>query len=153
MKTAEDILNDKDQELICIAPEKSIREALKALLEHGIGALPVKEGSRIVGIWTERDLSRNLLSPGFDIDECRVKEFMTTRLYAASFETTVLKLQEMFLGLFVRHILIEKNHEYIGLLSIGDVMRASLLEKDRQIRKLNAIASWEYYENFGWDHK
>jgi hypothetical protein len=59
----------------------------------------------------------------------------------------------MFLGLFVRHILVTRKRETIGLLSIGDVMRASLLEKDLELRKLTAIASWEYYENWGWERK
>jgi len=56
-------------------------------------------------------------------------------------------------GLFIRHIIVEKNGRYIGLLSIGDVLRASLMEQDLQIKELNAMASWEYYENWGWDRK
>ncbi|MBW2711538.1 MAG: hypothetical protein JRC58_06540 [Deltaproteobacteria bacterium] len=54
------------------------------------------------------------------------------------------------MGLFIRHILIEKDGDYIGLLSIGDVLRATLIDQDRQIKELNKIASWEYYENWGW---
>jgi hypothetical protein len=59
----------------------------------------------------------------------------------------------MFLGLFVRHLLIEKDDAYIGLLSIGDVLRASLLKKDQQFKDLNAFVSWEYYENWKWGRK
>jgi len=59
----------------------------------------------------------------------------------------------MFLGLFIRHILVEKDGDYIGLLSIGDVLRASLVAKDLQIKGLNAIGGWEYYENWGWPRK
>jgi CBS domain-containing protein len=54
----------------------------------------------------------------------------------------------MFLGLFVRHLLIEKEGEYIGMLSIGDVLRASLLSKHRQFAELNEFVSWDYYENW-----
>jgi signal-transduction protein with cAMP-binding, CBS, and nucleotidyltransferase domain len=78
---------------------------------------------------------------------------MTTPLYTAAYSTSILKIKEMFLGLFIRHILIEKNGVYIGLLSIGDVLRASLIEQDREIKSLNKIASWEYYENWGWHRK
>ncbi len=67
--------------------------------------------------------------------------------------TPILKLQELFLGLFTRHILITRQDKPVGLLSMGDVLRASLLEKDAQIKDLNAVASWEYYENWGWDRK
>ncbi|MBU1161591.1 MAG: hypothetical protein KKF96_03455, partial [Proteobacteria bacterium] len=51
--------------------------------------------------------------------------------------TSVLKIKEMFLGLFIRHILVQKDGDYIGLLSIGDVLRASLVAKDLQISPLD----------------
>ena len=57
------------------------------------------------------------------------------------------------MGLFIRHILVEKDGDYISLLSIGDVLRASLVAKDLQIKGLNAIGGWEYYENWGWPRK
>jgi signal-transduction protein with cAMP-binding, CBS, and nucleotidyltransferase domain len=59
----------------------------------------------------------------------------------------------MFVGLYLRHIPVQKNGQFIGMVSIGDVLRASLLEKDRQIKQLNSLASWQYYENWGWDRK
>ena len=58
---------------------------------------------------------------------------------------------DKFLGKHMRHLLIEKNGEYIGILSIGDVMRATMLEKDEELKRLNAIVSWEYYENWKWE--
>ena len=68
-------------------------------------------------------------------------------------DTSLISLTEKFLGLFIRHLMIEKDGVQLGLLSIGDVLRASLLEQDRQIKELNAIASWEYYDDWGWDRK
>jgi len=78
---------------------------------------------------------------------------MTTEIHSAPHDAELTRLQEMFLGLFIRHILIKKEEAVIGLLSIGDVLRALLLEKDHQIKELNTIAGWEYYENWGWDKK
>jgi signal-transduction protein with cAMP-binding, CBS, and nucleotidyltransferase domain len=153
MKTAGDILKDKKREMVAVRPEQSIREALERMQVNRIGAILVKRNEKIVGIWTERDLARDVLKPGFDIDTARVEDHMTTRLFTAPDDTPLLKLQEMFLGLFIRHILITQGRKTIGLLSMGDVLRASLLEKDAQIKDLNAIASWEYYENWGWDRK
>ena len=54
----------------------------------------------------------------------------------------------MFLGLFLRHLLIEKEGEFIGMLSIGDVLRAGLLEKDQQFKEISDFVSWDYYENW-----
>jgi signal-transduction protein with cAMP-binding, CBS, and nucleotidyltransferase domain len=153
MKTAGDILNEKKRSMVTVRPEQTIREALERMQINRIGAILIKRGEKVVGIWTERDLARDALKPGFDIDSARLENHMTTRLYTAPDDTPLLKLQEMFLGLFIRHILITHRSKTIGLLSIGDVMRASLLEKDAQIKDLTAMASWEYYENWGWDRK
>ena len=59
-------------------------------------------------------------------------------------------LKDKFLGLKLRHLLIEKEGKYIGLLSIGDVIKASIQEKDQELKNLNAMVSWEYYENWRW---
>jgi signal-transduction protein with cAMP-binding, CBS, and nucleotidyltransferase domain len=153
MKTAGDILNDKKRDMVTVRPEQTIREALERMQVNRIGAILVKRGEKIVGIWTERDLARDILKRGFDIDTAIVENHMSSRLYTAGDDTPILKLQEMFLGLFIRHILITHRRKTVGLLSIGDVMRASLLEKDTQIRDLTAMASWDYYENWGWERK
>jgi CBS domain-containing protein len=153
MRTAGDILNEKKRDMVTVRPEQTIREALERMQVNRIGAVLIKRGEKIIGIYTERDLARDVLKPGFDIDTATLADHMTTRLYTAPADTPLLKLQEMFLGLFIRHILVSHRSKTIGLLSIGDVMRASLLEKDAQIKDLTAMASWEYYENWGWDRK
>jgi CBS domain-containing protein len=153
MKTAEDILNEKNQEMLCIAADKTVREALRLMNTHKIGAILVEENDNIAGIWTERDLLYNMNLPEFNPDTDPVGKYMSSPLHTTAYSTPLLKIKEMFLGLFIRHILVEKEGEYIGLLSIGDVLRASLMEQDRQIKELNAIAGWEYYENWGWGRK
>lgn len=150
MKTAEDIIKEKNRETVSISPDQAIREAIRLMTENKIGAILVKKEDKIVGIWTERDLLYNSNQPGFDPDAHLIGDYMTTSLHTARHDTSILKIKEMFLGLFIRHILIEKDGDYIGLLSIGDVLRATLIEQDRQIKELNKIASWEYYENWGW---
>ena len=154
MKTAEDILNDKKHEqIITIAADQTIAAAVDRMNRHNIGAILIERGDKIIGIWTERDLLRAMGRPGFDPRTATVSEHMKTHLHSAQHDTPVDQLEEMFVGLFIRHVLIKKQDRFIGLLSIGDVLRASLLEKDQQIKKLNAIASWQYYENWGWDRK
>ena len=75
---------------------------------------------------------------------------MTTGLKSAPASDTVYMLKDKFLGLKLRHLLIEKEGKYIGLLSIGDVIKASIQEKDQELKNLNAMVSWEYYENWRW---
>ncbi len=153
MRTAEEIVQARSGSLICVSPVNTIRDALQLMVKHSIGAVLVKEGERIIGIWTERDLVRNMASEGFDPDSARVGDHMTTRLNAAPHTATVDLLTDRFLGLRHRHLLIEKEGEFIGFLSAGDVMREGLLAKDTDLKKLNATVSWEYYEDWKWKHK
>lgn len=153
MKTAYDMLQNKKREMVRVSPDQTIKQVVGVMMANKIGAILIEEEGRIVGIWTERDLLRGVSEPGFDPATTRVGDVMTVNLHSASHDTPISKLQDMFLGLFIRHILIEKDNAYIGLLSIGDVTRASLLEKDQQIRELHQIAGWEYYENWGWRGK
>ncbi len=154
MKTAEDILNDKRPfEVITIKPEQTVAAAIEKMNQAKIGAILIEDQEGIRGIWTERDLLRSMRQPDFDPSRARIGDHMSTQLQSAAHDTKVERLEEMFLGLYIRHILVKKEGRFIGLLSIGDVLRAGLLEKDRRIRELNSIASWEYYENWGWDRK
>ena len=153
MNTAEDILEDKNREMLCVSPEQTVHEVVQLMVKNRIGAILIKQAHDIVGIWTERDLLRNSAITEFDARRALIGDYMSSPLHSAPHDAPLTTLQEMFLGLFVRHLLIEKEGRYVGLLSIGDVLRASLLEKDRQIKELNSMASWQYYENWGWNRK
>jgi predicted transcriptional regulator len=153
MKTAGDILKDKDYELISVTSDKTVQETCKIMVDNKIGAVVIKENGVIVGIWTERDLLRNITMEGFVPETARVGDYMTTALHTVSDTTAIPRLEELFLGLFVRHLIVEKEGKKIGLISIGDVLRASLIEKDEKFKELNAFVSWEYYEDWKWGRK
>jgi signal-transduction protein with cAMP-binding, CBS, and nucleotidyltransferase domain len=153
MNTAEDIVKDKDRQIVSIAHDETILQACQIMVENGIGAALISKDEEIVGIWTERDLLRNTAEQGFDPNTARVGDYMSSPVHTASHDTHIYRLAEMFLGLFLRHLVIEKDGQYIGFISIGDVLRASLLEKDRELREVNALVSWDYYENWKWGRK
>ncbi len=154
MKTAEDILNNKTRApIISVTPETTVAQAIRTMVDANIGAILVRKDDDIVGIWSERDLLKSTGLGDFDPRTAIIGEHMKTNLHCAAHDTPLIKLEEMFLGLYVRHIVIKKQERYVGLLSIGDVVRESLLEKDKQLKELNSIASWQYYENWGWDKK
>lgn len=153
MNTAEDILKEKNHKIVYVPEDTVIEDVISQMRHHKIGAMLVKRDEQFVGIWTERDLLRNSLEPKFDLKKNTIGEYMDTKLVSAPADTPIEKLQDMYLGLFIRHILIVRGLSYIGLLSIGDILRALLLEKDKEIKELNEIANWEYYENWGWHRK
>jgi len=153
LKTAEDIILDKNNEIVSVTKNQTVAEAIDLMNTNKIGAILVEEGDDLIGIWTERDYLRGSSDPAFDPKTARVGDHMTSPLHFAQHDATLTQLEEMFLGLYLRHIPVKKENRVVGMVSIGDVLRANLLAKDRQIKELNSMASWQYYENWGWDKK
>ena len=153
MKTAGDIVKDKQCQIVSISHDQTIQDACRDMLDNKIGAILITKNDEYVGIWSERDLLRNITEPEFDPHTARIQDYMTPSLHKVTHDTPLHKLEEMFLGLFVRHLLVEKDGVTIGLISIGDVIRANLLEKEKQFKELNAFVSWDYYENWKWGRK
>jgi signal-transduction protein with cAMP-binding, CBS, and nucleotidyltransferase domain len=153
MITAEDILKEKGEEIICVSPEHSLHDALKIMLAKKIGAIVVKDGGNFVGIWTERDLMRNTVNENFDPSKAKIKDYMSTNLMSAQFSDSIYHLMDKFLGKRLRHLLIEKDGKYIGFLSAGDVTKALLVEKTEELEKLNKLVNMDYYENWRWKNK
>ena len=153
MKTAEDILNEKRGDMVWIHADRSVQEGIDLMVDKRIGAVLIKQGDVVVGIFTERDLLRNMASADFNPQSGRIGDYMSSPLYTAAHDTSLLKLEEIFLGRFIRHIVIEKKGKQIGMLSIGDVLRATLLEKDRRLRELNQVTTWEFYDDWGWNRR
>lgn len=152
MLTANDILSEKNREMLSVDTETTIYSAIQIMNENKIGAILVKENGKIVGIWTERDLLHNVLDPGFNIAASKIKDFMSKNLLSISYDHSIYRLLDTFLGKRIRHLLVEKDGQFIGLISQGDVVKASLNEKSKEVTELNDILKWEYYENwrFNW---
>jgi len=148
MNTAEDIVKDKQQEIVSIVWDQTVQEACTKMVDHKIGAILVEKNGRFVGIWTERDLLRKMTEEKFDLETELIGDHMSAPLRTASHSTRLHRLKEMFLGLYLRHLPIEKDGQFIGLLSIGDVLRASLIDMDHQLKQINAFVTWDYYENW-----
>jgi len=153
MKTAEDIITEKGSETVCVSKEQTLFEAIQLMNEKKIGAILVKDGEDLIGIWTERDYLRNSSDPDFNPQTVKIGDYMSSPLHFAKHDANLTQLEEMFLGLYLRHIPVQKKGTFIGMVSIGDVLRANLLDKDHKIKELNSMASWQYYENWGWDRK
>jgi CBS domain-containing protein len=149
MKTAEDILNEKNRDIISVSPEITILEALYVMVENNIGALLVKDGEDYVGIYTEREFVHNSTKEFFNPRTAVIRDYMVEDLICAQYNDTVPELQDLLLGKCLRHILIVKDGKVIGIVSTGDVTRADLVDHESQLKSV----SWEYYENWKWKKK
>ena len=150
MKTAHDMIQEKGRDLLCVPEGATIREALEKMNAGKVGAILVTREEKPVGIWTERDLLHNILDETFDPGRSQIEAYMTRELIMAPHTDTVYNLMDKFLGRRVRHLLIEKDGEIIGMVSAGDVMKASIQEKDSELKQLNSMVGWDYYENWCW---
>jgi len=150
MKTAADIVKGKGSGIVSVAPDETIHEALQVMVENKIGAVLVEKDDKIVGIWTERDLTRNTIEDGFDPGKALVGDHMVANIHSAAHDQTLYQLMDHFLGLRFRHMPVMQDGKCIGILSVGDVMKAVLGEKDQELKELNALVSWDYYENWRW---
>jgi len=134
--------------MLTVAYDATIHQALTLMTQHRVGSILVVDGEKIKGIWTERDLMFRALEDGFDARTALIKERISENLISASADEVVDQLFDKFLAKRIRHLLIEDDEEFIGLISVGDVMKANLQQKAEDFAELNHKVSLEYYENW-----
>lgn len=151
--TAEQIIEEKSSEITSVSPDTTIFKTLKIMVESKIGAIVVKEGDTYVGIWTERDLMRDTIRDGFDPKTAKISDHMTKDLMSVSHDTTVYEIKDIFLGKRIRRMLVMREGRYIGLLTVGDVIKASLQEREKEVKKLGDLVDLQYYDEWRWKKK
>lgn len=147
-RTARDILKEKGGHMVTINSDGSVYQALTIMTQNKVGSIIIVEDEKIVGIWTERDLMFRVLEEGFDARTAKLKDNMSENIISANIDEQAFQLYDKFLGRRIRHLLIEDDGEYVGLLSVGDVMKANLQQKNEEFEELNHMVSLEYYENW-----
>ena len=151
MIVAEDLIKDKNRAFVGAATTATVGDAVSLIAKENVGFLLVSEGDDVVGIWSERDLARDLAADGFGIETETLGTCMSQPLLSCEWNESVYSLMDKFLGLRVRHLLVKKEGAFIGLLSAGDVMKASIRAKDQEWAQTNAGLRWDYCEE--WKHK
>lgn len=150
MLTAEDILKSRGGALVTVSPDATVLEAVRSMTTHNVGSVLVFEGTLLVGIWTERDLLHQTPLPGFQAATARMRDHMVRNLVYTPHDDTVYELMDKLLGRRHRRLLITREGVFVGLLTAGDVMRAFMQHKQRELEGLNALVSWDYYEEWRW---
>jgi CBS domain-containing protein len=140
MKTVKDLLKEKTKEVCSILPKASVFEALKIMGEREIGSLMVMdEAGNVQGIVSERDYARKVILQGKTSRETRVEEIMTPleKMHTVNSNTTVEDCMVLITGKRVRHLPVFDDDKFVGLISIGDVVKTMLLERDTVIEQLS----------------
>ena len=136
MKTVADILKTKGREVWTITPETIVFDALKTMADQNVGALVVIDGATVAGILSERDYARKVILHGKSSRELRAQEIMSTNVYSVSLDQNIEDCMELFTNKRVRHLPVLQNNELIGIISIGDVVKAVIAEQEYTIKHL-----------------
>lgn len=131
MKTIELVMKLKGKEIWTIPPDTSVLDTLKIMAEKDIGALPVMDGKKLVGIFSERDYARKVILKGKSSKNMPVSEIMSTNLILITPEQTTEQGLALMTSKHVRHLPVVKNEKLVGFISIGDLVKSII---DEQIR-------------------
>jgi CBS domain-containing protein len=136
MKRVCDLLDDKGRDVWSLSPEATVYEAIDAMAQKGVGALLVMEGERLVGIVSERDYARKVILRGKSSRDTQVREIMSCPVVCAVPELTVEQTMALMTDNRVRHLPVVLDDRVVGVISIGDVVRGMLEDKEFYIQQL-----------------
>lgn len=135
-----DVLRSKGPEVVTIRPDQTVKEAVERLAKHRIGALVVEEGLKPVGVFSERDLVNRLASSGARAYDFKVRELMSAPVIGGHADDTVEQALGLMIARRIRHLPILNGQELVGMVSIGDLVKIRLDEKELEANTLLDIA-------------
>ncbi|HEX5314105.1 MAG TPA: CBS domain-containing protein [Gammaproteobacteria bacterium] len=141
MKTVRQLLEDKGSEVWSIGPDASVFEALGLMADKGIGALLVLDAGKPVGLLSERDYARKVILKGHSSKELRVGEIMTTEIAWAHPEQSVEECMAIVTERRERHLPVLDDGRIVGLISIGDLVKAIIDHQQFVIEQLEGYIS------------
>jgi CBS domain-containing protein len=136
MKNVQHILDRKGNEISTIPPDSTVFEALKLMAEKEIGALLVLDHGKVVGIISERDYARKVVLRGKSSKDAPVKDIMSERVIYVNPSTSVEDCMVLMINKRVRHLPVFKDERLAGIISIGDVVKEIIDEKEVVIDEL-----------------
>jgi len=145
MATVRDLLKIKGTQVWSVDPETSVLEALVLMSEKNVGALVVLDGDQLAGIISERDFARSIAKVGRCLIENPVKEFMTKEVFTVIPDMLSEECMMLMTNKKIRHLPVLAENKLVGLISIGDVVKAEISSKDSTINTLeNYIQGTDY---------
>lgn len=139
--TIRQILDEKGYHIHSVSPDIVVYDAIKLMGEAGIGALLVMEDGKLAGIFSERDYTRKIVLMNRSSKDTRVREIMTSKVLYMTVDQTVDDCMAVMSKHHIRHLPVVENDKPIGMLSVMDVMRNVLMEKEFIISQLENYIS------------
>lgn len=144
--TVRDLLKSKKPDVWTIGPKARVFDALVLMDQKEVGALMVEDKGEIVGIITERDYARKVSLKGRTSKDTLVEEVMTpvAEMYLVKPETTVEDCMVLITGKKIRHLPVFEDSRFVGIVSIGDVVKSIISEQETLIEHLSNYIAGKY---------
>jgi CBS domain-containing protein len=136
MSQVKQLLQAKGDTVYSIGPDAPVREAIKVMAQHRIGALLVMRGTQLVGVVSERDYARKVVLQGRSSAETAVSDIMTGEPLTVGPETDIFDCMRLCTDSRVRHLPVVQDHAVIGVISTGDLVKAVIDAQAEQIEHL-----------------
>ncbi len=134
MKTLKELIGNRP--LLTIQKDLTVRQASEFMTKNKIGLVPIFEGDKLVGVFSERDLLQRVVAAGKSPDEVKVGEVMTVNLVVSDENETYLECLAKMKAANIRHILVVSIDKLIGVISMRDLLQAEMNIKDETIEVL-----------------
>lgn len=136
MKTVNDLLRFKGGLIFAVKPEDTVLSALQLMAEKNCGAVMVMNGSAIAGILSERDIVRKVEVQGKTVRETLVREIMTEKVVTIKATQSVAEVMQLMTDKRIRHLPVTDGNQLMGVISIGDVVKAIITDQAFTIEQL-----------------
>src|SRR5512136_1019341 len=136
MQTIRKILSEKGNEIWSTTPGSTVYEALQLMADKDVGALPVLDKGKLVGIFSERDYARKVILLGKTSKKTFVREIMTPHVVYATPDMTNEQGLTLMTAKHIRHLPVVEHEDMIGMVSIGDLVRSIISEQKEMITQL-----------------
>ena len=141
MTRVSDLLKNKGRNIWSVLPESTVYEAIETMADKGVGALLVMQGDQLVGIVSERDYARKVILKGKSSRDTEVREIMSYPVIGVPPEMLIEQTMALITEKRIRHLPVMVGDSVVGVISIGDVIRAIVEEKEFTIQQLTAYIS------------
>ena len=138
MTTVRQLLADKGRAIYSVEPAAPVLEAVRLMAEHHVGALLVMSRAVLNGIVSERDYARKVILLGRSSADTPVRDIMTAAVLTVSLDDSVQKCMQLMTDRRVRHLPVIDAGGVIGMVSIGDLVKAVIAEQQQQIAQLES---------------
>jgi CBS domain-containing protein len=144
MSTIRQILDRKGKSVLTVKSNSSVLEAISTMSEANIGAIIIQDGDKPAGIFTERDYMRKIALEGRSSSDTSVRDVMSAPLITIQPMDTSESAMETMTACRCRHLVVMDGEQMVGIVSVGDLVKHLLEDKEAQVEHLSQYISGSY---------